>query len=430
MDQTVISLKDVSKAYKIYTHPRNRLLEALFRGHRKYHRDFWALRNVTVRVKKGSTVGIIGMNGSGKSTLLQVVAGIVEATSGDIDIDGRIASLLELGAGFNPEFTGRENILMNGAIMGYSREEMLERLPSIEAFAEIGDFIDQPVKTYSSGMLVRIGFAAAIHVDPDIFIVDEALAVGDAFFQHRCIRRIKHFQDQGKTVLFVSHDLGAVKSICSEALFLHAGEVKAFGDPSEVANHYHAHIAGMEGRLAESAPSTPTFRIDNRPVVFRAGSVLERRPELLRQGTGKARVQNVELLDSQHRPLAAVNFNQEVILRVHVEFFENVPSCVVGYVVRDKNGIDITGTNTQEEHVPIPPRNAGETFVVDFKQQLPLRPGSYSITTALASKRDPATYLDWLDNSLVFEVLPPPSGKMIYSTVWLPVEITVHLQEP
>jgi lipopolysaccharide transport system ATP-binding protein len=426
MDDTVIDVRSVSKAYKIYAHPRHRLLEAVLRGRRKYHREFWALRNVALQVQRGSTLGIIGMNGSGKSTLLQVIAGIVEPTSGAVEVRGRIASLLELGSGFNLEFTGRENIMMNGAIIGFSRGEMLERLPKIEAFAEIGDFIDQPVKTYSTGMLVRIAFAAAIQVDPDILIVDEVLAVGDAIFQHRCIRRIRELQEQTKTVLVVSHDMGTVKSICSEAVFLHAGEVQAIGDPSEVANLYHAYVASKETGQGEPVSSPSVSRNANRPVTFRADSTLEQRVGLFRHGTGKASIRNVELLDSQFSPLTAVDFDQEVVLRVHVEFREDVPSCLLGYIFRDRNGTDILGTNTHEENVMLPPRKAGETLVVDFKQRVPLCPGSYSVTTALAPDPASPSYFDWLDNALVLEVLPPPQGKLIHTKVWLPVRITVH----
>lgn len=427
MGAPVVEVQAVSKAYKIYTHPRHRLLEALWRGRRTYHREFWALRDVTFQVRPGSTLGIIGLNGSGKSTLLQVIAGIVQPTLGRVSVTGRIASLLELGAGFNPEFTGRENILMHGAIMGLRREEMLDRLPAIEAFAEIGSFIDQPVKTYSSGMFVRLAFAAAIHVDPDVLLVDEALAVGDAIFQHRCIRRIKEFQDQGKTILFVSHDVGVVKAVCSEALLLHAGEVRAIGDAGEVANLYHAHIANLEARHAGVETAAPRgVPAAGGAVVFRPDPSFDQRAGLFRHGTGAARIRNVEILDEQYRPLPAPDFNQAIVLRVHVEFYEDAPFCILGYYFRDKNGTDVVGTNTYEENAPIPARKAGDTLVVDYRHRVPLTPGTYSVTTALAYSRYSPTYFDWIDNALVFEVLPPPGGKWIHSKVWLPVEITVH----
>jgi lipopolysaccharide transport system ATP-binding protein len=333
---------------------------------------------------------------------------------------------LELGAGFNPEFSGRENVMMHGAIMGIEPEAMRERLPRIEAFAGIGEYIDQPVKTYSSGMFVRLAFAAAIHVDPDVLLVDEALAVGDAIFQHRCIRRLRQLQEQGKTLLFVSHDVGLVKALSSQALFLHQGELRALGDPVEVASLYHAHIAALEGRgiPAPVPPSGPA----GRPAggVFRADPAFEARAGLFRHGTGRARVRNVELLDAAGQPLAAAEFDQDVVLRVHVEFHDDAPTWILGYFIRDRGGIDILGTNTHEEGAPVPPRRAGDAAVVDFRQRLPLMAGHYSVTVGLAYNRDVPTYFDWVDNALVVEVLPPLAGKAVHAKVSLPVDVRVH----
>lgn len=426
MGDAAIDLRSVSKSYRIYAHPRLRLLEALWRGRRCYHQDFWALRDVTFQVEKGRTVGVIGLNGSGKTTLLQVVAGVVQPTQGTVEVTGRVASLLELGAGFNPEFTGRENVLMHGAIMGFDRPEMLRRLPGIEAFAEIGDFIDQPVRMYSSGMFVRLAFAAAIHVDPDVLLVDEALAVGDAVFQHRCIRRIQEFQEQGKTLLFVSHDIGVVKALCSRVVFLHAGEVRGIGEPAEIASVYHAHVAHLEGRHT-ALPAGPEGFANGTPGgVFRPDPAFDQRVGLFRHGTGAARIRNLEILDSQCRPLAAVGFDQEIVLRAHIEFYEDAPFWILGYYIRDRAGIDVLGTNTYEENIPVPSRKSGDTLVVDFKQHLAVRPGHYSVTLGLAYNRDAPAYFDWVDNALVFEVLPPTTGKAIHAKVWLPVEISLQ----
>jgi ABC-type polysaccharide/polyol phosphate transport system ATPase subunit len=422
-----IELEGISKAYRIYSHPRRRLMEALWRGRRSYHDEFWALRDVTFRVPAGTTTGLIGMNGSGKSTLLQVIAGILQPTTGTVAINGRIASLLELGAGFNPDFTGRDNIVMNGAIMGFTAEEMAHRIPEIERFAEIGEFIDQPVKTYSSGMFVRLAFAAAIHIDPDILLIDEALAVGDAMFQHRCIRKIREFQARGKTILFVSHDINAVKSICSQAVFLDGGRVAAIGDAEQVTGRYHAHVARLESGRAElpgpvpDRPSAPAARVR-----FRADPAFEKRTRLFRHGGGQARVRNVELLDSAERPVSAAAFDEEVVLRVHLEFIENVEYSILGFFFRDRTGTDLVGTNTHEEGTELPPRRAGETLVVDFRQRVPLAGGTYSVTAGLAYHRAAPGYFDWVDNALVFEILPPASGKLIHSKVWLPAEIAIH----
>jgi ABC-type polysaccharide/polyol phosphate transport system ATPase subunit len=367
------------------------------------------------------------MNGSGKSTLLQVIAGIVQPTLGTVTVHGRVSSLLELGAGFSPEFTGRENVLMQGAIMGFPREEMLARLPRIEAFAEIGTFFDQPVKTYSTGMFVRLAFAAAIQVDPDVLLVDEALAVGDAVFQHRCIHRIRQLQEEGRTILFVSHDVTLVRAICSEVLFLDAGEPRALGDPEEVVNRYHAHIARREA-VTRAEPAPPADRPGDAagPAAYRPDPGFDERTALFRHGTGAARIRNVELLDEAGRPLATVDFNQEVTLRVHVEFYEDAPYCILGYVIRDMAGTDLLGTNTYEENAPMPARKAGETAVVDFRHRLPLIRGTYSVTVALAYSREAPTYFDWIDNALVFEVRAPRDGRLTHTKVWLPVEIRIH----
>jgi ABC-type polysaccharide/polyol phosphate transport system ATPase subunit len=425
MGAVAIDVQHVSKSYRIYAHPRHRFLEALWRGRRCYHREFWALSDVTFQVPEGLTVGVIGLNGSGKSTLLQVVAGVTQPTLGRVEVQGRIASLLELGAGFNPEFSGRENVLMQGAIVGVGRREMLERLPRIEAFAEIGDFIDQPVKTYSSGMFVRLAFAAAIHVDPDVLLVDEALAVGDAIFQHRCIRRIRELQEEGKTLLFVSHDVGLVKALCSRALFLHAGELRAIGEPAEIASLYHEHVARLERRPTAVRPPAPAAGPGIGSGLFRPDPGFDQRAGLFRHGTGAARIRNVQLLDGNGHPLAAVPFGQDVVLRVHLEFHDEALSWILGYYVRDRNGTDLLGTNTYEEGVPVPSRKAGDTTVVDFRQRLPLALGHYSVTLGLAYERESPTYFDWVDNALVFDVLPP-EGKAIHAKVWLPVDITVH----
>jgi ABC-type polysaccharide/polyol phosphate transport system ATPase subunit len=437
MGAPAVELRSVGKAYRLYAHPRHRVLELLSFGRRTYHTDFWALRDVDLRLRRGTTVGVIGRNGSGKSTLLQVVAGIVQPTSGQVVVNGRVACLLELGAGFSPDFTGRENVLMYGAVMGLSRRAALERLPAVEAFAEIGDFMDRPVKTYSSGMFVRLAFAAAIHVDPDVLLVDEALAVGDIAFQHRCLRRIREFQAQGKTILFVSHDVAMVKAVCTEAILLEAGRVQAAGDPADVVNRYHARLASGEdarewsreprgpGRAPASSPA-PASAAPAAEVAFRADATFETRAALFRHGTGAARIRNVELLDRHRQPLPVIEFDQEVLLRVHLEFLTDVPASILGYIVRDKTGIDVLGTNTLEENVPLPPHAAGDRLVVDFRQRWPLAPGAYSVTTALADSRTAPSYLDWVDNALLAEVLPPPGGKLIHARVWLPVQIAIH----
>ena len=427
MGSFAIEVDRVSKAYRLYPTPRHRALELLTFGAKTYHTNFWALTDVSLQVPRGATLGLVGNNGSGKSTLLQLIAGIMSPTSGQIRVTGRISSLLELGAGFNPEFTGRENVELYGVVMGMSREETLARMPDIEAFAGIGEFVDRPVKSYSSGMFVRLAFSAAIHVKPDVLLVDEALAVGDVVFQHQCIRRIREMQAAGTTIVFVSHDMGMVRSICTEAILLDGGRIVAHDDPATIANIYHARTATMEA--ATIAPRVVRAN-GNGPasVAFHAEPGFDERVRLFRHGTGAAQIRSVELIDAQGRAVNAVEFGEEVILRVHVQYNEDAPFSILGFSIRDKTGTDIVGTNTHEENVPLPPRRKGDTVVVDFRQRLPLAKGTYSVTTALAYDRSQPTYFDWVDNALVLTILPPESGKIVHGKVGLPVDIAVHVQ--
>jgi lipopolysaccharide transport system ATP-binding protein len=425
--RAAIEIEDVSKAYKIYPSPRHQALEILMLGTRNYHRDFWALREVSLTVERGTTLGVVGNNGSGKSTLLQLIAGITPATTGRVAVNGRVSSLLELGAGFNPEFSGRENVELYGVVLGMTREETAARLPAIEAFAGIGEFIDQPVKSYSSGMFVRLAFSAAIHVEPDILLVDEALAVGDIVFQHQCVRRIRELQEGGVTIVFVSHDMSMLRSLCTDAMLLNAGRVEAKGDPATIANLYHARTAALETRGSAARESMPEPRSSD-AVTFDAEPGFDEQVRLFRHGSGAARIRRVELIDAQGRRASTVEFNEEVTLRVHVEFYEDAPFSILGFSLRDKTGTDIVGTNTCEEDVALPPRRAGDTVVVDFCQRLPLASGTYSVSTALAYDRNRPSYYDWVDNALVLTVRPPESGKAVHGKVWLPVQIVVHTQ--
>ncbi len=427
MGSPAIEVDHVSKAYRLYPTPRHRALELMTFGTKTYHTNFWALSDASFRIAPGATLGLVGNNGSGKSTLLQLIAGIMVPTKGRIAVNGRISSLLELGAGFNPEFTGRENVELYCIVMGMSREETMGRLPAIQAFAGIGEFIDRPVKSYSSGMFVRLAFAAAIHVSPDVLLVDEALAVGDVLFQHQCIRRIREMQASGTTIVFVSHDMGMMRSICTEAILLDRGRIEAHDDPATIANIYHAKTANVEA--ASNAGARVRRDGDSAAaVVFREDSSFDERVRLFRHGTGAARIRQVELLDLQGRPLSSVEFDDDVILRVHVQYYEDAAFSILGFSIRDKTGTDILGSNTHEENVPLPPRLAGSTVVVDFRQRLPLAKGTYSVSTALAYDRSTPSYFDWVDNALVITVLPPESGKVVHGKVSLPVSIAVHAQ--
>lgn len=426
MSEPVLDLDDVAKAYKIYKNPRHRAVEMFVPWGPVRHTDFWALNDVTLRVERGETLGVVGVNGSGKSTLLQIIAGIVRPTRGRVAVRGRISSLLELGAGFHPELTGRQNVEMFGTVIGLSLEEVRRRLPEIERFARIGEFIDQQVKVYSSGMFVRLAFAAAIHVDPDVLLVDEALAVGDAVFQHQCLLRIRQMQAQGTTVLYVSHDMGTIKAVCSRVVLLDGGRIIAEGGPADMASLYFARAsAAIAGAQAPEGP-VPSIAADAELARFRPDADLDARSQIFRHGTGAAKIRRVELRDACGRPATAVAFNEETVLAVHVEYVADAPTSIVGFSFRDRTGTDVIGTNTHEEGTTLPPRSAGSTLVVEFRLRIPLAPGSYSISSAIAPDRYTRAYFDWVDNALIVTVSPPDSGKAIHGQVWLPVEIAVH----
>ena len=425
MSEPLIELDNVSKSYKIYRNPRHRAVEILIPGAPVLHTDFWALRGVSLTVARGETLGVVGANGSGKSTMLQIIAGIVLPTSGRATVRGRVSSLLELGAGFHPELTGRENVEMFGTITGVPVQDMRRRLPDIERFAGIGEFIDQPVKVYSSGMFVRLAFAAAIHVDPDIILVDEALAVGDAVFQHQCLLRIRQMQAKGTTIVCVSHDMGLIKAISSSVVLLDAGQIIAEGDSAEMASLYFARASAEIAKAEAPTGPVPAMATDS-DARFQPDANLDARVRVFRHGTGAARIRSIELIDSCGRPTTAVEFNDEATVRVHVEYLADVPASIVGFGFRDRNGTELVGTNTFEEGITLPPRTPGSTLVVEFRLRLPLIPGTYSISSAIAPDRYTRAYFDWIDNALVVTVSPPPGGKAIHGQVWLPVAISVH----
>jgi ABC-type polysaccharide/polyol phosphate transport system ATPase subunit len=394
-----LRVEDVSKQYRIYARPGDRLTESLTRGRVKRHREFWALRNVGFEIEAGTTTGIIGPNGCGKSTLLQIIAGTLEPTTGSVWREGRVAALLELGAGFDPEFTGVENVYMNAALMGLSRREAERLFPDIERFAEIGPFIHQPVKTYSSGMFVRLAFAVAANVEPDILVIDEALAVGDAVFQHRCLRRIKEIQERGSTVLFVSHDAAAVRALCSRAILLSAGRVIADGTPLDVLNDYQRIVMEREQAFEdETAPDTASDEELND----------ESRAPLrytFRHGDGSAEIISAELLDASRRPAGIVETGTPLTVRVRVRFQREVDDAVVGFLINSSHGIHVYGTNTKEQHVDFGACRRGDVVEVSFAFNCWLGLDQFSVSLAVHSN-DGISY-DWLDGVIFFRVTSP-----------------------
>jgi len=390
-----LRVEQVSKQYRIYERPGDRLKESLTRGRLRRHREFWALQNINFEIESGTTVGIIGQNGCGKSTLLQIIAGTLAPTHGDVWHEGRIAALLELGAGFDPEFTGVENVYMNASLMGFSRRETETIFPRIERFAEIGQFIDQPVKTYSSGMYVRLAFAIAASVEPDILIIDEALAVGDAIFQHRCLQRIKELRDRGTTVLFVSHDTAAVRALCDRAILLSSGQIVGDGKPADVLNDYQRIV--MERQEAYEASTDA-----NSLVADTSGEPLKPLHFTYRHGDGSAEIISAELCDASGRRAEIVETGDNVYVQVAVRFARNVDDPVIGFLIRNRHGIHAYGTNTRERELRLGETREGRTLTIRFAFTCWLGVDDYSVSFAVHSFEGHA--YDWVDGTLFFKV--------------------------
>jgi homopolymeric O-antigen transport system ATP-binding protein len=390
-----LRVQEVSKQYRTYARPGDRLKESLTRGRFRRHKEFWALRDISFELEKGEIVGIIGPNGCGKSTLLQIIAGTLEPSHGDVWHEGRISALLELGAGFDPEFTGVENVYMNASLLGFSRRETDRLFPHIERFAEIGDFLYQPVKTYSSGMYVRLAFAIAASVEPDILIIDEALAVGDAVFQHRCLRRIKELHERGTTVLFVSHDAAAIRALCSRAILMSQGRMISDGAPAEVLNCYQeivmererAFEAESEALGDASSAETETFE----PLSF-----------TYRHGNRSAEIVVAELTDTTGRRVEIIETGTPVTMKVAVRFNTDLDDPVLGFLIRNRHGISAFGTNTGEQRLELGKVRRGEILEVAFSFNCWLGIDNYSISCAVHSREGEA--YDWLDGVRFFRV--------------------------
>ncbi|WP_195218175.1 ABC transporter ATP-binding protein [Turicibacter sanguinis] len=386
----MIKINHVTKTYALYDKPSDRFIEAIRPNKRNYHREFHALKNINFTIKKGENVGIIGRNGAGKSTLLKIITGLITPTSGSVEINGRVSAIIELGAGFNPEYTGLENIYLNGMIKGMSRKEVDEIVDDIVEFSEIKEFIHQPVKTYSSGMYARLAFSVAINTKPDILIVDEALSVGDMLFQHKCMSRMKKMMEEGVTILFVSHDIHAIKSLCSKCVYIEHGEMIAYGDSLEVSNLYlkksreashqiKSYQDDSNSNLIEdSKPSDVTaltFTTDERFMNFDAVD---------RYGTGKARLVNVELRNEKGEISDDFTFDETINIQLTAIILEDIEHLNASILIRDKNGIDITGTTSFDEKIKFPSFTKGETIKIQFSFKNHLKHNStFSISATL-----------------------------------------------
>ncbi|MEI6159645.1 MAG: ABC transporter ATP-binding protein [Roseococcus sp.] len=449
--EIAIRVEGLSKAYLIYQKPADRLRQAvmprlrrlmapLLRAlgrpveQRAYFSEFWALRALSFEVGKGETVGIIGRNGSGKSTLLQLVCGTLTPTQGEVTVHGRVAALLELGSGFNPEFTGRENVFLNAGVLGLTQRETEDRLQAILDFADIGEFIDQPVKTYSSGMAMRLAFAVIAHVDADVLIIDEALAVGDAFFQQKCFRWLREFQARG-TVLFCGHDPGAIINLCTRAIWLDRGVVRMQGPAKAITEAYSAFVSSAAMGLAEQtirlAPElggAPTEAARSEESDGALG-LMPLAEEGTSFGSGLARITGLAFTDMAGRPLGLITGGTEVVLTLRIRAYADILGAIVGFVIKDRLGQSVMGDNTFEPGVmPVCDLPAGWTALARFRFVMPdLAQGKYSITPAFAS----GTQMDhvqhhWVNDAFMFDVQPRRDLGMIVLIPMLERSVTLR----
>jgi lipopolysaccharide transport system ATP-binding protein len=440
-----IRVNSLSKCYEIYSNPRDRLKQffspriqrLIGQSPKQYFREFWAVKEVSFEIKKGETVGILGRNGSGKSTLLQMICGTLTPTSGSIETNGRIAALLELGSGFNPEFTGRENVYMNASVLGLSNEEINLRFNDIASFADIGDFIEQPVKTYSSGMMLRLAFAVISHVDADILVVDEALAVGDAFFTQKCMRFLRNFMKTG-TVMFVSHDTGAIVNLCHKAILINQGKVVETGLPKDVIQHYLATlydssqevggIKAVDANMTTSQHDEQLEYLDLRDGLINASQlrndveVFQFKPDQAGFGTGEAEIVSVKLLDQNYTPLSWVVGGENVVLDIRCVAHQDILRPIVGFQFKDRLGQVVFADNTYLIYQKNPQKVTQHNgFFARFEFRLPVLPtGDYSISVAIADgSQDSHVQHHWMHDALVIKV---HASSVCFGLVGIPMK--------
>ncbi|WP_415759757.1 ABC transporter ATP-binding protein [Pseudomonas sp. LT1P18] len=402
-----INVTGLGKAYKQYPSRASRLAEWVIPWSKPRHKLKWVLEDLNFQVRPGEAVGIIGVNGAGKSTLLKMITGTTQPTVGSVEISGQVAALLELGIGFHPEFTGRQNAVMAGQLLGLSVGEVLELMPEIEAFAEIGDYIDQPVRLYSSGMQMRLAFSVATARRPDVLIVDEALSVGDAYFQHKSFERIREYRKAGTTLLIVSHDKAAIQSVCDRAILLVSGKLAMEGRPEEVMDYYNAMLAEKENAATVRQETSADGRIKTV------------------SGTGEATVVEINILNASGDPVEVIDVGAPVTLSVRVRVSAAIPRLVFGYMIKDRLGQTVFGTNTHHLQRAELDLVEGDELVYNFGCEMNIGPGSYSIATALVSDD---THLsnnyEWQDLALVFSVVNR-SKSYFAGACWMPLDLEI-----
>ncbi|MDO4477826.1 MAG: ABC transporter ATP-binding protein [Lachnospiraceae bacterium] len=395
-NEAVISIEHLTKIYKLYDKPTDRLKESLGLSRKKRYTEHYALNDVSFDIKKGETVGIIGTNGSGKSTILKIITGVLGATSGEVKVNGRISALLELGAGFNMEYTGLENVYLNGTMNGFSKEEIDARLDDILAFADIGDFIHQPCKTYSSGMFVRLAFAVAINIDPEILIVDEALSVGDVFFQAKCYHKFEEFKKMGKTILFVSHDLGSISKYCDRVVLLNKGVKRAEGAPQAMVDLFKKLLVNLDDE--EETEEAPAEEAEKKPTDAEAAESIRQKteekikaddsltgglpmnPNTVSYGEKQAEIIQVLTMDANGNVTGSLEKNKPFTIKMKVRFNSDVNEPIFAYTIKTLKGTDVTGTNTMYEDTPLKPMKAGDVVEITFDQDMNLQGGEYLVS--------------------------------------------------
>ena len=389
---TAIEVKNLTKIYKLYDKPMDRLRDSLGLSGKKKYKEHLALNNVSLTVKKGETVGIIGTNGSGKSTILKIITGVLSPTKGEVNVDGHISALLELGAGFNMEYNGIDNIFLNGMMIGFSEEEIRKRLDAILEFADIGDYVYQPVKTYSSGMFVRLAFAVAINIDPEILIVDEALSVGDVFFQAKCYHKFEEFKKQGKTILFVSHDLSSISKYCDRAVLLNQGVLLGEGTPKKMIDIYKQVLVGqyplpkgdgenlLDDAEIREAAAKKADEAEKKIAEKDASQLKNENPDTLEYGDGAAVIESFYVTDSKGVTSSSIIKGTEFTIHMKVRFNRDVTAPIFAFTFKNIMGIEITGTNSMVEKAFLEPVKAGDVKDISFTQKMTLQGGEYLIS--------------------------------------------------
>lgn len=382
MSEIAIKVEKLSKMYKLYDKPMDRLKESLGLSKKCAYKEHYALHDVDIEIEKGQTVGIIGTNGSGKSTILKIITGVLNPTVGNVTINGRISALLELGAGFNMEYTGIENVYLNGTMIGFTREEIDAKLDDILAFADIGEFVHQPVKTYSSGMFVRLAFAVAINIEPEILIVDEALSVGDVFFQAKCYKKFEEFKKMGKTILFVSHDLGSISKYCDKVVLLNKGVKLAEGSPKEMVDLYKKVLVNqLDDGITEEELDVQEEVVEEVPEYIGAWKDnFQHNPNLIEYGDKRIEIIDYALFDDTKKLTSTIEKGTEFTLKIKIKAKQTIDEPIVAFTIKDVHGTEITGTNTMFEKVYLGKMQEGEERTVSFTQSLAIQGGQYLIS--------------------------------------------------